>query len=241
MHRFFLKNFRQTENEIKIFNPEQIHQIKNVLRLKPGQEITIFDSSGRQFLIILESINNFITGKVIKEIKQDIEPKIKIVLYQSLIKKDKFEWLIKQGTALGISKFVPLITDRSIVRRVSEEKFRRWQKIVQESTEQSGRTNIPIIAQPINFKSLTKQILNKIALNLIGQPNAKKNLKQVLPEKKPKLINLFIGPEGGFSESEIKLAKKLGLKLFRFGPRILPAEFAGLAIASVIFYHYNNI
>lgn len=237
MHRFFLKKFERAGDEIKIFDPEQAHQIKNVLRLKPGAEIIVFDPSGRQSLIILESINdNLITAKILKEIEQNTEPKVKITLYQALLKKDNFEWVIKQGAGLGLDKFVPVITDRSIIRQVSEEKLKRWQKISQESAEQSGRTNIPIIAQPTNFKSLTKQILGTGALNLIARHSGRKTLKQVLLQK-PKMINLFIGPEGGFSEPETKLAQKLGLKSFRFGSRILRAEFAGLAIASAIFFY----
>jgi 16S rRNA (uracil1498-N3)-methyltransferase len=240
MHRFFLKNFEQIEDEIKIFDPEQVHQIKNVLRLKPGNEIAVFDSNGRQFLIILESLNDIIVGKVLKKIKKNIEPKIKITLYQSLLKKDNFEWVIKQGTGLGVNKFVPIITERSIVRQVSEEKFKRWQKIAQEAAEQSGRIKIPEITQPINFKSIFKNISQEKSLNLIAQPNNRTRLKQVLAKKKFGMVNLLIGPEGGFTLEEIKLAKKFGFLPFSFCPRILRAEFAGLAIISAILFHFRD-
>jgi len=243
MHRFFLTDFRRVKERIQIFDSEQVHQIKNVLRLKPGEEVVVFDSGGQQFLIILESINNFIIGKILKEIKKNVEPKIKINLYQALLKKDKFEQIVKWGTSLGINKFVPVVTERSIVREVSEEKLKRWQKIIKESAEQSGRVKIPEISQPVEIKSLFKNddLNNKNFLNLIAERQGKQTLKQILNKNQFKIVNLFIGPEGGFSPEEMRLAQGSGLKLFHFGQRVLPAEFAGPAIVSAIFFHYQEL
>jgi 16S rRNA (uracil1498-N3)-methyltransferase len=238
MHRFFLKNFKQKGEEIEIFDSKKVHQIRNVLRLKPGNEIIIFNSKGEEFLIILESVNQTITGKILKEIKRKLEPKIKINLFQALLKKDNFEWFLKEGASLGINKFIPLITERTIVRQLSLEKLNRWQRIIEEAIELSGLTKIPEILNPVDFKSLKKEDL-KDALNLIAHHEEKKSLKKILPKYKVKEINLFIGPEGGFSKEEIKFGKKIGLIPFRFCPSILRAEFAGLAIASAIFYYYS--
>jgi len=249
MHRFFLDKFEQNNGEIKIFDEEQIHQIKDVLRLKPGDEFVCFNTKGQQFLVILEQYqDNFIIGKIIQEIsakggsasggKNNPEVKIKINLSQSLLKADKFEWLIKEGTALGIDQFTPLITERSIVQHISEQKLTRWRKIAQEATEQSGRVKIPTVASPIDFKNIK---INAVALNLVAHEKAKKSLKQVLPKRLPEQINLFIGPEGGFSEAEIQRIEKMGGQSFIFGPRILRAEFAGLSIISAIFYHCGEL
>ncbi len=243
MHRFFVKQpnwqGQKKGQEIKIDDPALVHQIKNVLRLKRGQEISIFDSTGQEYLMVLTDIqSSFVVSQLLKPIKSQIEPVIALNLYQALLKQNNWDWIIKHGTGLGITKFIPLITDRTIVRQISKNKIERWQKIAQEAAEQSGRIIIPEINQPIELTKL-KIADEKSALYLVAWEEAKRELKNFLPVKEPSIINLLAGPEGGLAEKEIAALQKLGWQPFLFGPRILRAEFAGLAICSAIFYHYS--
>ncbi|MDD2646539.1 MAG: RsmE family RNA methyltransferase [Patescibacteria group bacterium] len=236
MHRFFLKNINLNDSEINITDVDLIYQINKVLRLKLSQEISVFDGQN-EYLIMLKRLEpKKIIGDIVKIIKNKAEANINLNLYQALLKQDHFELVIKHGTSLGIKKFIPLITERTISRQMSEHKFKRWQKIAQEATEQSGRLIIPEINEPI---SLNKILSDKSALNLVAWEGAKNNLSKILPSTKPETINLFVGPEGGWSENEIKILEKFGTQSFLFGPRILRAEFAGLAIASALFYKFN--
>jgi 16S rRNA (uracil1498-N3)-methyltransferase len=235
-HRFFLKNICLNGSEIKITDPDLLYQINKVLRLRLAQEIAVFDGQN-EYLIMIKNIGaKEITGEIIKIIKNKSEAKINLNLYQALLKQDHFEFVIKHGTSLGIKKFIPLITERTICREVSDNKITRWQKISQEATEQSNRLCIPEITEPIN---LNKIVGEKSSLNLVAWEGAKNSLAKILPSVAPKNINLFIGPEGGFSKKEIKMLEKVDAKVFLFGPRILRAEFAGLAITSAIFYHLS--
>lgn len=239
MHRFFVKNFSGQKTEATIDNSALIHQIAHVLRLMPSQEIIIFNQAGQEFLFLITAITNkTIAGQIIKKMTNAAEPSLKINLYQALLKQDSWDWIIKHGTSLGVNQFTPVITERSIVRQISEAKIKRWQKIAQEATEQSGRTHIPEIADPIKLSDV-KMSGDKGTINLIAWEKAKTDLTNLLPTSAPQTINLFIGPEGGLSESEVLLLEKIGGQPFLFGPHILRAEFAGLAIASAIFYHYS--
>ena len=239
MHRFFVKNFSGQKTEATIDAPALIHQIARVLRLKPSQEIIIFNQAGQEFLFLITAITDKnIAGQIIKKITNATEPNLKINLYQALLKQDSWDWIIKHGTSLGINQFIPMISERSIVRQISDNKIKRWQKIAQEAAEQSGRVHVPEITEPIKLSDI-KASRDKTAINLIAWEKAKASLTNLLPTKTPKVINLFIGPEGGFSESEIKILEGTGGQIFLFGPRILRAEFAGLAISSAIFYHYS--
>lgn len=240
MHRFFIKDFSDQKTEVIINDAALVHQISHVLRLMPSQEIIIFNQAGQEFLLLITATNNkTIIGQIIKKITNATEPSFKINLYQALLKQDSWDWIIKHGTSLGIHQFIPMITERSIVRQISEAKIKRWQKIAQEATEQSSRTHIPEIAGPIKLSGM-KLPADETTINLVAWERAKINLNDLLPAGAPSIINLFIGPEGGFSEQEIGRLEKIGARSFLFGPRILRAEFAGLAISSAIFSHYSK-
>jgi len=238
MHRFFIKNFAEQEAEASINDALLVHQINHVLRLQPGQEIIVFNQTGQEFLFLITAITNkIVTGKIIKKMINATEPSLKINLYQALLKQDSWDWIIKHGTSLGLNQFIPVITERSIVRQISDSKIKRWQKIAQEASEQSGRTYVPKITEAIKLSDV-KVPADETIINLVAWEKAKIGLNNLLPTSAPQNINLFIGPEGGFSESEIKSLEKINGQPFLFGPRILRAEFAGLAMASAIFYHY---
>ena len=161
MHRFFIKNFITQNNTASINDIALAHQINHVLRLQPGQEVIIFNQDGQEFLFLITAINDeAIVGQILKRMINTTEPDLKINLYQALLKQDSLDWIIKHGTSLGINQFIPIISERSIVRQISNNKASRWQKIAQEATEQSGRTHVPEIAEPMKLSEKKCQTTN---------------------------------------------------------------------------------
>ena len=148
-HRFFV-NKNQIRGENVILTGSQARQIHSVLRLRKGDRIHILDNEGWQYEVELLTVNpdreavaqrHQVTGHIATKSAASGEPAARLTLYQSLLKQDKFEWVLQKGTELGVFSFVPLITERTIVRqtKLKQNKLARWQRIIREAAEQSGR------------------------------------------------------------------------------------------------------
>lgn len=244
LNRFFIDRNSFDGNKIFISNPEQIHQIKNVLRFKIGDQIIVLDNTGFEYSVSLGKIDpREIEGQIIKKQKNKNEPKIEITLLQALLKHDKFEQVLKFGTSLGINCFRPIVTSRSVIREISQNKIIRWQKIIKEAAEQSGRGIIPTLENLLVFKEVMNSLANKNIPKLIAWEQEKKtklfSLKKRI--KKAREIYLCLGPEGGFTLEEILLAQKSGFQPFSLGKLILRAEIAGVVASSLIFGYNKTI
>ncbi len=249
-HRFFITP-EQIQGESIILSGDQARQITSVLRLREGDHILVLDNSGWQYeakLISAESTQ--VVGSIVSKQKECSEATVNLTLYQSLLKHDNFEWVLQKGTELGITSFVPMITQRTIVRLTSikENKLARWQRIVTEASEQSGRGQIPVLCQPLPFKAAL-DAANENDLSLIPWVNeTEKNITTALansaannPETAPSDIALFIGPEGGFAEEEIIAANSSGIISITLGPRILRAETAAIVASTLILHELGEL
>jgi 16S rRNA (uracil1498-N3)-methyltransferase len=242
MHRFFIPPEWIQKDIVNIFD-EPLHQIGYVLRLKHSDRIIVLDNSGWEYEVEIERITkNQAQGKVLNKHLGQGEPSVKITVYQALLKSDKFELVLQKSVELGVTAIVPYISERCIVKKPSESKTIRWQKIIQEAAEQSERSILPVLHPVVSF-SETCQDIKPPAL-LLWEEERINGLKQVLqnpPFKTAKSLNLFIGPEGGFPESEVKLAQKHGIYVASLGKRVLRAETASLATISAILYEKNEM
>lgn len=228
LHRFFIDPKAIRGQEIILEDENLINQIKKVLRLKIGDEILFLDNSGKEYETVIKEIgNSAIKAEIIKIRQNQNEPELKIVLYQALCKKDKFETVLQKGTEVGISEFIPVITERT--EKLNFDRSRA-EKILKEAAEQSERGIIPKLLEIQSFEEAIKNASGeKILLDKSGE--IIKSYK--LPVNTNKLV-LFIGPEGGFIEDELKFAKQQGARIVSLGPRVLRAETAGLVAAAIL-------
>jgi len=225
LHRFFVSPEAVSGKIFSLTDNEQCHQITAVLKLKIGEQIIALDNTGKEYLVRLEKITKTkIDGVITSTGENPNEPNIKITLYQSMIKKDNFEWVLQKGTELGVSAFVPMLSERSEKKSFNYE---RGLKILKEAAEQSECGTIPTLEQPTNFTEVLKN-KNIFLLDRSGAPLKSLNLESV------EEINLLIGPEGGWSEAEIASAKASGASVVSIGPRTLRAETAGPIAAALI-------
>lgn len=246
MPRFFINSKDIFDDNINVTGEDYNH-IKKVLRLKCGEIITLSDGEGLEYVAeIVEFGDGFVHTKVIESFKNTTEPPVKVTLYQGLPKSDKMDFIIQKSVELGISKIVPVLTERTVVRLDSEKdalkKCERWNRISLEAAKQCNRGIIPKIEIPISFKEAIKQTEDK-ALSLIPyEKEAKNSLKRVL-ERVDSIsdISVFIGPEGGFTEQEIEEAVSSGLSSVTLGPRILRTETAGIAVLSILMYELGDV
>ena len=152
MHRFFITP-DQRRGQIVRFDDAQTHQMRRVLRLRPGDRVLALDAQGWQYEVALEEVSNSrVTGLVAAQAAATGEPRVRLTLFQSLLQRDKFEWVLQKGTEIGVTAFVPVITRRSLVRDaedVGENKLERWRRIIKEAAEQSGRGKLPTIGPAV--------------------------------------------------------------------------------------------
>lgn len=234
-HRFFVDEALFDLDREEIILPDEIsHQIKKVLRLSDGDRIILCDGARNEYIAAISFANNTVIAKIIGEQKNENEPEIDLTLYQSLIPREKFEDVLTKGTELGVSKFIPLETAFCQIhpRDIDEKKLSRWQKIIQEAAEQSERGIIPQIQKSMKFESAIDLAIkhSQVLIAWEGEDKAKK--LKIEDIKTP--ISLFIGPEGGFKESEIEFAKKKGAITISLGKRILRSETAGIVASAKI-------
>jgi len=253
MHRFFVPADCLKANLVTLGGP-LAHQIAHVLRLRPGERITLLDNTGWAYEVELSKVTaQQAAGEVRRKTLATGEPRTKITLYQALLKGDHFEFVLQKGTELGIVDFVPLISERCVVAHLDQAsaKATRWQRIILEAAEQSGRGRLPVL-RPANLFAPACEQAGRRSLSLIPWEGEKAtSLRDVLGQRKeagkspptprPFAINLFIGPEGGFSTGEIVQARGYGLLPVTLGARLLRAETAGLVAAAAIFYELGDL
>jgi len=242
MHRFFIPKDWFKQDNVTITG-EPLHQISYILRLKPTDRIIVLDNSSWEFEVEIERITKEqVKGKVVSRKPGQGEPGIKITLYQALLKSDKFELVLQKGVELGVTAFIPFISERCVTRKESASKIERWRKIIQEAAEQSERLILPVLLPPISFDEASRSV--KQPALLLWEEEKCVSLKQTLqnpPFKDAAELSLFVGPEGGFPESEKELAEQNGIAIASLGHRILRAETAGLAAISAILYEKGEM
>lgn len=177
-----------------------------------------------------------ITGKII-DVKEASRQRVHLNLYQSVLKGERFDWLVEKSAELGVERIIPLIADRSIAKEISANKLQRWKRLSAAASKQSGRTDFVDIGNPVEFSFALKMISNSSLSIISWEGEDKLGLAQILSNNKSRSeFNLFIGPEGGFSIEEIEQARNAGIITVTLGQRILRSETAGIVASALVLY-----
>lgn len=241
MHKFFTEEI--DENVAVITGDDHKHLFK-VLRLKIGDEVLVNDLKGIDFLgkiITIDKESTIVELK--KRILENNESPLSITLYQGLPKAGKMDLIVQKNTELGVTRIVPVITERVIVKNSSEyKKMDRLRRIILEASKQSKRSMIPDILEPKEFKDAFPLMLAHDVL-IVPYENAENYGLMKLKEEIPTIesCGILIGPEGGFSEEEIEELKESGAKIITLGKRILRTETAGFAAVSMLQLLYGDM
>lgn len=244
MARFFVTEHAVSEGKITITGPDVKH-ISRVLRLEPGDALQVVVKEGAEYeAVITEITGQAVFCQVTSEKKDSTEPPIGVTLYQGLPKGDKMELIIQKGTEVGISRIVPVFCERTVVK-LDDKKARdrqvRWQRIAEEAAKQCGRINIPKIELPVKFSSAVSETKESTFSIMPWEEYKSAGLKSTLEKASQTHIEIFIGPEGGFSKSEAELAQSKGIHLVSLGPRIMRTETAGIVTAALVLYELGDL
>jgi 16S rRNA (uracil1498-N3)-methyltransferase len=229
LHRFFVDEGLLPDREIRITDRELVHQWRDVFRLKKGDFIILLDNSGLEYeasIIILtrqEAVVSIHQGSQSKNI-----PEKELYLCASLIKKDKYEWILEKGTEIGVGHFIPILSERSEKKDLNVE---RGERIIKEAGEQSGRGMLPDIHDIQTLPEALEELVEvpSIALHFEGLPFRGTNFFS-----EANSLAVFVGPEGGWSDRETAFFKEKNIPLVSLGPQVLRAETAAVVIASLL-------
>lgn len=242
--QFFVKSTELLTN--RIIGSEANH-IKNVLRQKPGDIITLFDGSGYKYIAEIKSLEEkSVYYKIIDRFMAKSESSFKITVAQAYLKEKKMDLIIRPITELGIFEWIPFVAERSISRPDAKRlqvKAKRWVKISKESQKQCKRGFAPIInSKYLKFAHII-QFGKKYDLKIIFWENELNplNISHICENKNPENALIVIGPEGGFTKNEIDLAVKENFFTAAIGPRILKAETATIAACTIIQYLFGDL
>ncbi|MDD2557315.1 MAG: 16S rRNA (uracil(1498)-N(3))-methyltransferase [Desulfuromonadaceae bacterium] len=251
MRRFYVPCLEATAQTVEL-SAEISHHIVTVLRLRPTDVFDLCDGAGHCWRVELE-VDNAKKARVrVLEQRTEAETAVYIELLQGVPKGERFDLVLQKNTELGVSRFIPVYTQRCqgrIAREKEEKKRQRWEKIVQEAARQSGRSWMPKVENPTPLEAALQACT--AGLRLVLWEEAETALNAVLPAKlehdgeqvegrERSTIAVLIGPEGGLAPDDLAQARSYGFVPVRFGPRILRTETAGFAVNSVLQYLYGD-
>ena len=247
MYQFFVEP-SQIQGTRVIITGNDVNHIKNVLRMQPGEEIAVSNGEdGKEYRCGIEELYENEIVCTLRFIKEDgVELPSKIYLFQGLPKADKMELIVQKAVELGVYEIIPVATKRAVVKldeKKAKSKVARWQTIGESAAKQSKRRIVPQIHTPMSFKeaiSYAKECRVKLIPYELAEGMEK--TRELIGSLKPgQDIAIFIGPEGGFEESEIQSAIENGIEPITLGKRILRTETAGFTVLSWIVYQLEGI
>lgn len=246
MYQFFVEP-EQINDKSVIIEGRDVNHIKNVLRMKPGEEISVSNGlDGKEYRCEIVSLSDEQVSCKLRFIKEDgLELPAKVFLFQGLPKSDKMELIIQKAVELGVYEIIPVAAKRSVVKldeKKEKGKLSRWQTISEAAAKQSKRRIIPRIHSVMNFEQAVAYAKD-MDVKLIPYEMAEgmgKTRELIESVKEGQTVAVFIGPEGGFEEEEIEKAQRTGIIPVTLGKRILRTETAGFTVLAWLNYQLEE-
>lgn len=212
-----------------------------------GEHVIVLDNRGSEYEVVLDRVGSgAVCANILEQHTAGGEPRVAVTLYQSLLKSDKFETVLQKCTEIGVSRFVPVITRRGLVRKaasVTEKKIARWNRIIIEAAEQSHRGRLPAIESCLflpeavaDCGGLDRCVVASTQQNADELPAVLRRVDSAICS-----VGLFIGPEGGFDDEEAALLQDAGVHAIGLGPRILRTETAAMVTSALILYELGQM
>jgi 16S rRNA (uracil1498-N3)-methyltransferase len=236
MRRFYAPPENFTSQNIAL-SLEETRHLRDVLRLRVGETVAVFNGIGGEFLCEIETIGKKESVlKIIEEITpKSPESNLNLTLAVAILKGEKFDLVIQKAVELGVTKFIPIITKRTDVKlKDADKKLERWRKIILESSKQCGRAMLMEVTETVE---LNKFIQSQNGAKILFTERNGKSFSSI---KSNQNLTAVIGSEGGWEDSEIELAQQNGFQIITLGGRILRAETAVIAISALLQNHFGD-
>ncbi len=236
-HRFYVAP-KQVLGEQVAFSTEQAYQLAKVLRLRMGDRVRVFDGIGAADRVVrLTTLSSrAAAGQIEGVLAQAKEPRTRLSAYPALLGRDKLDQVLQKLVEVGTARIVPVRTERSLVRALPDaERRERWQRIVREAAEQSGRGRVPEVGEPCDLLRALGEAVATSAVLLAHAGEGACPLRTVLRRlPRPDRLSIFVGPEGGYTPAEVVQARAAGAHVVSLGPRVLRTETASPVLAALV-------
>ena len=245
MPRFFVAPEKIKNGFVYIVGQDAIH-ISKVLRLGEGEQILVLDGCGNSYQAVIKNAGR---EQVVCAVTGELPPASpsgpRLTLIQGLPKGEKMDLIVEKSTELGVSRVIPLVCERAVVKLEGDKPYRRrerWQRIAREASKQCRRPDIPEIDLPAGWEQVLPGLDRRAVALMPWEEENVVTLKSFLRENTPQeQICVFIGPEGGFAPGEVGRARAHGVRTVTLGPRILRTETAGLAVLAMVMYQWGDL
>ena len=228
---------------VVVLSAEESRHLRDVLRLRAGDEAYVFDGEGREFsCVVVEDGGR--KGLASLEVRGRVEPPsaespLELTLAVALLKGEKFDLVVQKATELGVARVEPVLTARSDVRprdaRDTERRVERWRRLALEASKQSGRARVPAVEDPQTFQRLVARESDKVEARLLFSERGGAGLGPFVAEVgRPASLVALVGPEGGWADEEVELARAHGWSIVTLGVRTLRAETAALTVCALL-------
>ena len=228
-----------------ILKGSEAHHLAAVLRMKPGETVRVIDGRGMAYICTINEINaKKVQCGIIEFIRNYGEPKLDLTLAIGLSTGFKFDLVVEKGTEAGVSRFVPLVTDKGKIKRVDIDSLRkkvtRWHRIAESAAKQSGRSVVPLIDPPQSFELFIQTCQPQESL-LFHPGETSLDLVDRFKTISKNRLTLLVGPESGFSAEEISFAESRKIPVVGLGERILRTETAGIVLSALAIYSHETV
>ena len=246
MDRFFVeKKNINLENKTCIIEGEDVKHISKVLRCRIGEELEVCDNGNNEYICEITNIDKSqVELNIVEVVDIKRESDLKIKVYQGLPKGPKMEIILQKLTEVGVDEIILVQTKRTVVKvddKKEDKKIERWERIIYEAAKQSKRGKIPKLRGVLSFKEALAD-MKENDFNIAPYENERtKSIKQAIKGVDIKNIGIFVGPEGGFEDTEIKAIEEIGGQSVSLGPRILRTETASLVASSIVLYELSDL
>ncbi len=245
MHSVFIDRRPDEEGHVAITSPEDVHHLRDVLRIVAGDAIEVV-FSGTRYRVVIEGVEETIHGHVVETVLTTTESPLVMDLYQGLAKGEKMEWVLQKGVELGLGSYFPVSTKRSVVKltgQKAEKKVERWQRIAEAAGKQSKRLVLTEVGPVLDLPAVIERIAAYDLFLVAYEGSRDRSLKELLSavEKPTTRVGCFVGPEGGFADDEIEALESAGAHVVGLGPRILRTETAPLVLLSILGWEWGDL
>ena len=246
MRRFFIEEINPEEGLCVIPEKEARHMVK-VLRMRPGDPFVLMDGKGERFEAVIENISRHeVSAKIIKALPGPTSSPLSINICQAVLKPRMMDYMVEKTSELGVAAIMPFFSERTVIRlddNKASNKTRHWKEIARSASKQSGRLVPAEISVPVQFDKLVGLVGKRDGLKVVLWEGEKRtDLKELLGyEKRSQDFTGIIGPEGGFTENEIAQLRDACIIPVSMGSRILRAETAAIALATIIQYELGDL
>lgn len=238
MHRFFAPP-TSFEGTTVALDTDETRHLRDVLRLKAGDIVSVFDGAGSEFRCVISAIGKKDATLTIleKTVPSSPESPCEITLAATVLNGDKYDLVIQKSVELGVTRLIPLQTIRGDVKaKDAAKRIGRWSRIAMEATKQCGRARLMDVAEPATFEQVIADIASETVVMFSERDGS--GFAEIKADKK---ITALIGPKGGWDDVELEMARKKGIGVITLGGRILRAETASIALIAILQHRYGDL